>query len=150
MPIKEKLKTKGIVMSQNKKVAKGFFIGFFAGGAVGSVIALLTTPKSGKDLRKKIKQTSDEYIEEMDKYLTETKNNAGKVIDESRKRFATILHDLKSKPGTIYRDVEKVFNDAKGKTIEVFNSGKEKVETETERLTSSVKVGVETYNDEKI
>jgi hypothetical protein len=49
----------------------------------------------------------------------------------------------------MYKGAEKVFNNAKGKTIDVFNSGKDKVEAETERLTSSVKVGMETYNDEK-
>lgn len=136
-------------MSQNTKGVKGFFIGFLAGGAVGAVVALLTTPKSGKNLRKEIKQKSDEYFDEVDKYLTETKHNAGKVIDESRRKFATILHDMKSKPETIYRDAEKVFNDAKGKTIKVFNSGKKIVETETDRLTSSAKAGIDTYNDEK-
>lgn len=136
-------------MSQNTKNVKGFFIGFLAGSAVGAVVALLTTPKSGENLRKEIKQKSDEYFDEVDKYLAETKNNAGKVIEESRRKFANILHDIKSKPEAIYRDAERVFNDAKGKTIEVFNSGKEIVETETERLTSSVKAGIETYNDEK-
>lgn len=136
-------------MSQNTKSVKGFFIGLLAGGAVGTVVALLTTPKSGKNLRKEIKQKSDEYIDEVDNYLTETKRNAGRVMNESRRKLASILHDLKSKPEAIYRDTEKVFNDVKGKTKAVFDSGKERVEKETERLTSSVKAGIETYNDEK-
>lgn len=136
-------------MSHNTKSGKGFFIGFMTGGAVGAVVALLTTPKSGENLRKEIKQKSDEYIDEMDKYLAETKHNAGKVLDESRRKFATLLHDIKSKPEALYRDAEKVFNDVKGKTKEVFDSGKEILETETERLTSSVKAGTKTYNDER-
>lgn len=136
-------------MSQNNRSGKGFFIGFLAGGAIGAAVALLTTPKSGENLRKEIKQKSDEYIDEVDKYLAETKQNAGKVIDESRRKFATILHDMKAKPEGFYRDAEKVFNDVKGKTKKVFDSGKERVETETERLTSSVKAGKETYNEEK-
>jgi gas vesicle protein len=136
-------------MSQNNRSGKGFFIGFLAGGAIGAAVALLTTPKSGENLRKEIKRKSDEYIDEVDKYLAETKQNAGKVIDESRRKFATILHDMKAKPEGFYRDAEKVFNDVKGKTKKVFDSGKERVETETERLTSSVKAGKETYNEEK-
>lgn len=136
-------------MSQTIKSAKGFFIGFLAGGAVGAAVALLTTPKSGEKLRREIKQKSNEYLDEVDMYISETKHNAGKVIDESRRKFASILHDLTSKPKAIYMDAERVFNDAKGKTLEVLNSGKEMVETEKERLTSSVKAGIETYNDEK-
>ncbi|MCF8243385.1 MAG: YtxH domain-containing protein [Melioribacteraceae bacterium] len=136
-------------MSRNNKSGKGFFIGFLAGSAVGAVVALLTTPKSGENLKKELKQKSDKYFDEVDKYFSETKHNAGKVIDESRRKLASILHDLKSKPEAIYRDAEKVFNDVKGKTKEVFDSGKERVEKETERLTSSVKAGIGTYNDEK-
>lgn len=136
-------------MSQNTKSAKGYLVGFLAGGAVGATVAFLTTPKSGKKMRKEIIQKSDKYIDEVDKYISETKRNAGKAIDKNRKKFASILHDMTSKSEAMYKDAEKVFNDAKGKTMEVFNSGKEIVEAETEKLTSSVKAGKETYEDEK-
>ena len=137
-------------MSENVKSVKRFFIGFLAGGAAGAAVVLLTTPKSGENLRKEIKQKSDEYFDEVDKFLSESKHSSVKVIEESRKNFATILRDIKLKPDTNYRGTENVFNDAKGKTIiEVFNSGKELVEKETERLTSSVKAGIETYKNEK-
>jgi gas vesicle protein len=136
-------------MAQNNKNVKGFFYGLLAGGAIGSVVALLTAPKSGKKMRKKIKQKTDEYFDEVDKYLAETKQATGKVLNESKRKFMTVLEDIKSKPEAMYKGAEKVFNNAKGKTIDVFNSGKDKVEAETERLTSSVKVGMETYNDEK-
>ncbi|MDZ7767332.1 MAG: YtxH domain-containing protein [Melioribacteraceae bacterium] len=136
-------------MSQNTKSTKGYFIGFLAGGVIGAAVTLLTTPKSGANMRKEIKQKSDEYFDEVDKYFSEAKQNANKMMDESRRKFATILHDIKSKPEAMYKDAGRAFNDAKGKTIEVFNSGKERVETETEKLTSSVKAGLETNNDEK-
>ena len=129
-------------MPQNTKSGKGFFIGLLAGGAVGSVVALLTTPKSGANMRNDIKQKSDEYFDEVAKYFSETKLKFGKAIDESRRTFATILHDIKSKPEAMYKD-------AKGKTVEVFNSGKEIVETEKEKLTSSVKAGIEAFNNER-
>ena len=46
-------------MSQDNNLAKGFLIGFLAGGAVGAVVALLTAPKSGKELRADIKMISE-------------------------------------------------------------------------------------------
>ena len=47
-------------MPQTSKSVNGFFIGFLTGGAVGAAVALLTTPKSGANLRKDIKHKSDE------------------------------------------------------------------------------------------
>jgi len=111
-------------MSQNTKSVKGYFIGFLAGGAVGAAIAFLTTPKSGKKLRKDLKHKSDEYIDEVDKYISKTKRNASKVIDKNRRKFANILQDITSQSEAMFRDAEKVIKDAKELTLEVFSSGK--------------------------
>lgn len=63
-------------MSNNINSTKGFLIGFLAGGTVGAMIALLTTPKSGKELRGDIKQKSGEYFDEADKYYQEKKKQS--------------------------------------------------------------------------
>jgi gas vesicle protein len=134
-------------MSQNNSV-KGFIIGFLAGGTIGAIVALLTTPKSGKELRGEIKQKSGEYLDEADKYFTEKKNQAGKIFNEGKRKFTMIVNDVKSKPGEILTDAERVYNDTKVKTKELLNSGKEKIETEAERIKSSVEAGIETYKKE--
>lgn len=134
-------------MSQNNGV-KGFLIGFLAGGTIGAIVALLTAPKSGKELRGEIKQKSGEYLDEADKYFTEKKNQAGKMFNEGKRKFTTIVNDVKSKPGEILTDAERVYNDTKVKTKELLNSGKEKIETEADRLKSSVEAGMETYKKE--
>lgn len=134
-------------MSQNNSV-KGFLIGFLAGGTIGAIVALLTAPKSGKELRGEIKQKSGEYLDEADKYFTEKKNQAGKMFNEGKRKFTTIVNDVKSKPGEILTDAERVYNDTKVKTKELLNSGKEKIETEADRLKSSVEAGMETYKKE--
>jgi gas vesicle protein len=134
-------------MSQNNSV-KGFIIGFLAGGTIGAIVALLTTPKSGKELRGDIKQKSGEYLDEADKYFIEKKNQAGKIFNEGKRKFTMIVNDVKSKPGEILTDAERVYNDTKVKTKELLNSGKEKIETEAERIKSSVEAGIETYKKE--
>jgi gas vesicle protein len=136
-------------MSSNNNNVKGFILGFLAGGSIGAIVALLTTPKSGKELRGDIKQKSGEYFDEADRYYTETKNKAGEIINEGRRKYATIMNDIKSKPGEIINDAEQLYNDAKAKTKDVLHTGKEKVELETERLKSSVKAGMEAYNEAK-
>lgn len=132
----------------DKNSTKGFLIGFLAGGTIGAIIALLTTPKSGKELRGDIKLKSEEYLNEADKYITETKHKAGELYNEGKRKFSTIINDLKSKPHEIQKDAERVFNDVKVKAKDVLQSGKEKIETETERLKSSVEAGIETYKKE--
>jgi gas vesicle protein len=132
----------------SRKTVKGFLVGFLAGGTVGAIIALLTTPKSGRELIEDIKQKSGEYLDEADKYITKTKKKAGEMFNEGKRKYTLILNDVKSKPGEILKDAEGVYNDAKVKTKEVLNSGKEKIESETERLKSSVEAGIKTYKKE--
>jgi gas vesicle protein len=134
-------------MSQNNSV-KGFLIGFLAGGTIGAIVALLTTPKSGKELRGDIKQRSGEYLDEADKYFTETKKKAGEMINEGKRKYTTTMNDVTSKPGEILKDAERVYNDAKVKTKDVLQSGKEKIESEAERLKSSVEAGIDSYKKE--
>ncbi|HCY75165.1 MAG TPA: gas vesicle protein [Ignavibacteriales bacterium] len=136
-------------MSGNNNNVKGFLIGFLAGGSVGAIIALLTTPKSGKELRGDIKQKSGEYFDEADKYYQEKKTKAGEMFNEGKRKYAMMMNDLKSKPEEILKDAERVYNDAKTKTKEALHSGKEKIETETERLKFSVKTGIDAYNENK-
>jgi len=133
-------------MSRN--TIKGFLVGFLAGGTVGAIVALLTTPKSGRELIKDIKQKSGEYLDEADKYIVETKKKAGKMFNESKRKYKVIMNDVKSKPEEFLKDAEQVYNDTKVKTKEVINSGKEKIKSETERLKSSVEAGIETYKKE--
>lgn len=116
-------------MSQNNCV-KGFLIGFLAGGTIGAIVALLTAPKSGKELRGDIKQKSDEYLDEADKYFIDKKNQADKMFKEGKRKFTMIVNDVKSKPGEILADAERVYDNAKVKTKEILHSGKEKIETE--------------------
>lgn len=135
-------------MSSNNNT-KGFLIGFLAGGAIGAIVALLTAPKSGKELRGDIKQKSEEYFDEADKYYQDKKIKAGEMLNEGKRKYAIMMKDLKSKPEELLKDAERVYNDAKIKTKDVLHSGKEKLETETERLKSSFKTGIDDYNENK-
>ena len=125
-------------MTRNVNGVKGFLIGFLAGGAIGAIVALLTAPKSGKELRGDIKQKSEEYFDEAERYLADAKDKARELIN-----------DAKSKSQDILNAAGRVFKDAKVKTTDVLNSGKEKIETETKRLESSVKNGIDAYNKAK-
>ncbi len=134
-------------MSQNNRV-KGFLIGFLAGGTIGAIAALLTNPKRSKELRGDLEQKSGKYLDEADKYFTEKKNQADKMLNEGKRKHTMIMNDVKSKPGEILADAERVYDGAKVETKEVLHSAKGKIETEADRLKSSVEAGIETYKKE--
>lgn len=136
-------------MSHENNLSKGLLIGFLAGGTIGAITALLLAPKSGKELRADIKQKSEEYFDEAEKYLAEAKDKARDLINEGKKKSERIIQDAKFKSDDILKDAEKIFKDAKTKTTEVVHTGREKIETEAERIKSSVKAGVDAYKEAK-
>lgn len=136
-------------MSRDNNLTKGFLIGFLAGGTVGAIIALLTAPKSGKELRNDIRVKSEEYFDEAEKYLSEAKDKARELINEGKKKSERIIHDAKSKSEDLIKDAERIIKDAKSKTTDAFVSGKEKFEAEADRIKSSVKAGIDAYKEAK-
>jgi gas vesicle protein len=129
---------KGIIMPSNIN-AKGFLIGFIAGGTIGTIITLLTNPKSGKEFRSDIKQKSGEYFDEADKYFVGIKNKTSQMIAEAKRKYALVIQDIKSKPEDILNDVEQNIRKAEEKINDVLYAGKEETESKTEKLKSSVK-----------
>lgn len=130
-------------------MSKGLLIGFLTGGIVGAAIALLYAPKSGKELRKDIKDKADEFKDEAEKYLDVAKEKAVDLINEGKKRSEKLVTDAKIKADELIKDAEKVFHDAKNKATEAFSSGKETINTEGSRLKTAVKAGVEAYKETK-
>lgn len=124
-------------MSENK-MAKGLMVGFFTGGIVGAVIALLYAPKSGKELRDDIKRKSTELVDEAEEYLETAKKKANDLINEGKEKSNQLISDAKVKAQSLFKDAEKILSDAKGKASD-----------EATRLKSAVKAGVEAFSDER-
>ncbi len=130
-------------------LGKGLLVGFLAGGVVGSVLALLYAPKSGKELRNDIKIKADGYMDEADKYIEEAKDKAKELINEGKKKSEKLISDAKVKSNELLKDAEKIFNDAKSKTTWAVNQGKQTLDAESSRLKDAVKAGVDAYKSTK-
>jgi gas vesicle protein len=133
----------------NSSLSKGLLIGFLAGGAVGAILALLYAPKSGKDLRNDIKNKTDEYLDEAERYIADARDKAKDLINEGKKRSEKIITDARSKSEELLKDAEKIFTDAKVKATGAVAGGKEILENEAARLKTAVKAGVDTYRETK-
>jgi gas vesicle protein len=136
-------------MSRENNLTKGLFIGFLAGGALGAIFALLYAPKSGRELRQDIKDKTDEYYDETEKFIAEAKTKAKDMINEGKKRSEQIIVNAKAKSEELLKNAERIFTDAKGKTGSMVSSGKEVVDGETERLKTAFKAGVNAYKETK-
>ena len=131
--LKEKLK-----MEQRTSSAKGFVLGLIAGGAIGSITALLYAPKSGRELRKDIGNKSREVIKETGEYVDSAKTKAGEIIAESRQKAESLINDAKIKAESITKGTEKLYTQSK-----------EFITDEAAKLKGAVRAGVDSYNEER-
>jgi len=103
----------------NIKQVNSIFLSFLLGGAVGGAIALLYAPKSGEQLRKDIKKTTNDLYE------------------DGRKKTYESWNDAKEK-------AENIIDSAN----DVLSSNMEKTVRKSENLREALKSGVNAYNDE--
>lgn len=125
-------------MEERRTSSKGFLLGLLAGGAAGSIAALLYAPKSGRELRKDIRKKSREIINETEQYAANTKNRAAEIISDARKKAENLILDARTKADSITKGTERLYE-----------QGKEFVADETARIKEAFKAGVNTFNDER-
>ncbi len=134
---------------EENNLGKGLLIGFLTGAAVGSIIALLFAPKSGKELRADIKNKSQEFMEDADTYLANAKDKATELINEGKKKSERLVAEAKVKVDSLLDEAEKILTEAKDKATNFAQTSKDKIERESEKLKSAVKAGVDAYKSEK-
>lgn len=123
---------------KDNNTTKNFLLGFLAGGTLGAVLALLYAPKSGKELRQDIKVKKDELMEEAEKHIADAKVKAKDLINEGKKKSESLIAEAKEKGESIMKEAEKVFENAK-----------DKIASETERLKTAGKAGMDAYKETK-
>lgn len=137
------------MQNEENGIGKGLLIGFLTGAAVGSILALLFAPKSGKELREEIKTKSQDFIDDADQYLVKAKDKASQLINEGKKKSEKLVAETKEKVDTLLGEAERILAEAKDKAGSVAHQGKEKIEKESERLKTAIKAGMDAYKTEK-
>jgi gas vesicle protein len=136
-------------MGQGNNFKKGLLVGFFTGGALGAALALLFAPKSGKELRKDIRDKSEEYLDDAEKYISQAKEKAVDLINEGKKRSEKLIKDAKDKSDQLMLDAEKVYKDAKHKVSDSVKHGKESFDQKRDQIKDAIKAGVDAYKESK-
>ena len=95
--------------NENKESkSNGAILWFVAGGIVGALFALLYAPKSGKELRREIKEKTSDLKDEVDDIIKVGKKNSSKFVSVAKKKAKTIL-----------TDAEKILNNTKEKSKKI-------------------------------
>jgi gas vesicle protein len=123
-------------MSDN--ATRNLLMGFLTGAAVGSLFALLYAPKPGKELRGDLRKKSGELAEDVEEYLQEAQEKAKKLINEGKEKSGALITDAKQRADTLLKDAETILSGAK-----------ERVGSESDRLKSAMKAGVDSYKEER-
>lgn len=87
-------------------------LSFLAGAAVGAGVALLVAPKSGEELRGKIKNLADDAIDKIKEYTSEAQEKIKSTIEDGK----------------------GLINEKKSILSSAIEAGKEAMEREKERL----------------
>ena len=135
-------------MSNKQDYTKGFLLGALVGGAVGAAVALLTAPKSGKELRQDISTKSTEIYGKANSKWAETEKKIGHqvstTVNEGRVKAQNIIDSAKKQANELLYAAESVLNEAKSKA----GTAKESVQHKIEDVRTATKAGVETFKKE--
>ena len=70
---------------QDNSVGAGtVLLSFIAGAAVGAGVALLVAPKTGEEIRSKIKGLADDAIDKIKEYTTEAQDKIKTTIEDGK------------------------------------------------------------------
>jgi len=82
-------------MNRQADKMNGFLTGLLVGGIIGSALAMLFTPITGRRLRKKISQKTDDIIEDVNSYIETGKEKAEEFIKEGKRKTESIINEAK-------------------------------------------------------
>jgi gas vesicle protein len=85
----------------DKKVVKSFLWGTLTGAITGAVTALLLAPKSGRELRSDISDTTQQALEK----TADISRQAGSAIQSIAKKTSTLASDVKQAAGRLVTDI---------------------------------------------
>lgn len=73
--------------NRNDHSVSDLFISFLLGGVIGAGIALILAPRTGKEIREKMKEFSGDLTERGKKYYGEVKEKVTSTVDKGKEPF---------------------------------------------------------------
>lgn len=122
---------------RESKYWQGFLAGAFLGGLVGSLLALLLAPKSGRELRSDIRRRSEELYAKAREFFENAGDEAVETLNEARERARAIVQAAQEQAEVIIKDADRTLREARGR-----------VSSTTERLREAARARAEAFRSE--
>jgi gas vesicle protein len=100
-------------MDNKSSSAGSFLFGVLVGGAVGAVVALLFAPKSGKELRRDLAETGEDFLDKAGDMISRGGEQVDDAINEGRQRAQRIVSSARQQAESILNNAESVLNEAR-------------------------------------
>ena len=107
----------------NNSTGKGLC--FLLGATVGSIVALLYTPKSGRETREEISRRAKEGREFFERKIDENRNFAGESGRSMSNEVASLVERGKGEVSEFIGKGRNAVNRQKGQVAAAFEAGKE-------------------------
>lgn len=102
---------------------EGFIVGALVGAAVAALASLLLAPKSGKELREDIGDTTNKAVDQASNYL-----------DTARHKGQDVVEDVEEKASAYFDVASKEADKATKKTKGFFNKGSKKFDNKIKEV----------------
>jgi gas vesicle protein len=135
-------------MSDSNEYSKGLILGTIIGGAIGAFTALLLAPKSGKEFRRDIADTSNQLYGRASEYVGTMEDQVGTAIsttvNEGKQRAQNIINSARRQAEDLLANAEDVLKDAKVKA----GSAKDQIQGKIDHIRDAAKASAEAFKTE--
>ncbi len=115
-------------MSEEKSGGGSFLKGMIFGGIVGAAFALLYAPKKGDELRKDLKEKSDELLGDAEKFYSDAKTFSEEKFADALKKAEQLRAEAEKK----YEEAKKKYEQILAETKKAAEDLKNKMQSEKE------------------
>ncbi len=128
--------------------AKGILLGLVGGAAVGAIVALLTTPKSGREIREDLGELRTRSFPSGGEVVAVAGEQARQIVNDGRRRADTIIDDARSRASSLLGDAEQIVQEARRKAKTATGKGADEVRAKADQLAEATRAGVEAFKEE--
>ncbi|MCL2039654.1 MAG: YtxH domain-containing protein [Bacteroidetes bacterium] len=122
-------------MKDDTSKVKTFLLGALIGGTVGAVTALLFAPKSGRELRRDIVDSTTDMYDKANDLIQEAKQKTNNIVDSVKRQADSFLH----KVGDYYEDANGQISTSTESVQQRFESLKDAARTGADAFKTELK-----------